>query len=72
MQKKQVVKNQLLNEVSNPQRVSFNLLTDEDILINPIKGSDNSLIIVNVREAPYSAKPVYIGQDIRKTYIRLR
>lgn len=63
--------NQLLNEVSNPQRVSFNLLTDKDVLINPIKGSDNSLIIVNVREAPYSAKPVYIGQDIRKTYIRL-
>ena len=50
--------NQLLNEVSNPQRVSFNLLTDKDVLINPIKGSDNSLIIVNVREAPYSAKPL--------------
>lgn len=67
----QSIYDQLLNDVNNPNKVNFNLLTDDDILIKPIKNTDRSLIIVNIREAPYSAKPIHIGKDIGKAYIRL-
>ncbi|WP_159545021.1 ATP-binding protein [Streptococcus halichoeri] len=67
----QLIYDQLLNDVNNLNKVSFNLLTDDDILIKPIKDSNRSLIIVNIREAPYSAKPVHIGKDIGNSYIRL-
>lgn len=66
----QPIYDQLLNDANNPSKVSFNLLTD-DILISPIADSKRSLIIVNIREAPYSVKPVHIGKDIGKSYIRL-
>lgn len=67
----QPIYDQLLNDANNLNKVSFNLLTDDDILIKPIRDSDRSLIIVNIREAPYSAKPVHIGKDIGNSYIRL-
>ena len=67
----QPIYDQLLNDANNPNKVSFNLLTDDDILISPIADSKRSLIIVNIREAPYSVKPVHIGKDIGKSYIRL-
>ncbi|MDY2964333.1 MAG: ATP-binding protein [Streptococcus dysgalactiae] len=67
----QPIYDQLLNDANNRNKVSFNLLTDDDILIKPIRDSDRSLIIVNIREAPYSAKPVHIGKDIGNSYIRL-
>lgn len=67
----QPIYDQLLNDANNPSKVSFNLLTDDDILISPIADSKRSLIIVNIREAPYSVKPVHIGKDIGKSYIRL-
>lgn len=63
--------NQILNDASNPQKISCNLLTDEDVIIHPIDHTSKSLIIVNVREAPYSSKPVYIGSEIGKSYVRL-
>ena len=67
----QTIYDQLLNDANNPSKVSFNLLTDDDILISPIADSKRSRIIVNIREAPYSVKPVHIGKDIGKSYIRL-
>lgn len=67
----QPIYDQLLNDANNLNKVSFNLLTDDDVLIKPIKDSKRSLIIVNIREAPYSAKPVHIGKEIGNSYIRL-
>lgn len=67
----QPIYDQLLNDANNLNKISFNLLTDEDVLIKPIKDSNKSLIIVNIREAPYSTKPVHIGKDIGNSYIRL-
>ncbi|HEM3555700.1 TPA: putative DNA binding domain-containing protein, partial [Streptococcus suis] len=35
----QTIYDQLLNDVNNPNKVSFNLLTDDDVLIKPINDS---------------------------------
>lgn len=45
--------------ITNPQKISVNLLNEEDVYIKNVEGKD--LIIINVPEAPYNKKPVYIN-----------
>ncbi len=59
----------LWNQLSNKNKVSTNSLTYDDIIIVEIE-KDIPIIIVNVKEAPWNKKPVYINNDIRRTYIR--
>lgn len=58
----------LWNQLSNRNKVNYNSLTNEDITIRELKGK--SVIIINVREAPWSKKPVYLNNDITKSFIR--
>lgn len=59
----------LWNQLSNQNKVNYNSLNDKDIIIHKLE-YNISIIIVNVREAPWSKKPVYINNDITKSYIR--
>lgn len=60
----------LWEDFNNPDIVSVNILTEEDITIEDLDG--NHIIVVNVPPAEIKDKPVYIGNDIFKgTYCRI-
>ena len=63
------VRTDLWNQLSNQNKVSYNSLNNEDITIQKLE-YNISIIIIKVREAPWSKKPVYINNDITKSYIR--
>jgi len=59
----------LWNMLSNPQKVSRNILTDKDVEIIEIDGK--SVIIVRVPEADRRFKPIFVGGEIgRGTFVR--
>lgn len=47
--------------VSDPQRISVNILTDEHVSWMELDGKD--IIVIEVPEATPAQKPVYMGQD---------
>lgn len=55
--------------VTNPEKVSTNILKESDIEIKTIKGKD--VIIINVPEAPYTKKPIYINGHKELCYKRI-
>lgn len=59
----------LWNQLSNQNKVSYNSLNNDDIIIKTIE-YNKSIIIIRVNEVPWSKKPVYINNDITKSYIR--
>jgi predicted HTH transcriptional regulator len=61
----------LFNHLNNPQKVSCNLLTDQDIVILPIAGKE--IIQIRVPAAHRKQKPVYLNGNPFKgnTYRRL-
>lgn len=62
------IKDDLFNLLSNKNKVSYNSVTNEDILIEKIENKD--IIIVRVHPAPFSVRPVYLNSDMSATYIR--
>lgn len=60
---------ELWDLLSNPNKVNYNNLTNEDVISVPIDQS-KVVIIVNVSEAPENMKPVYLEGKIQNTYIR--
>ena len=52
---------QFWNIVSDPERISVNILTDEHVSWMEIDGKD--IIVIEVPEATPAQKPVYMGQD---------
>ncbi|WP_202608642.1 RNA-binding domain-containing protein [Enterococcus mundtii] len=56
------------NCIHDKQKVSVNLLTNEDV--QTFKVSGKSIIEINVPKAPYERRPVYINNNKSKTYIR--
>lgn len=59
----------LWNQLSNQNKVSYNSLNNDDIIIRTVE-YNKSIIIIRVKEVPWSKKPVYINNDITKSYIR--
>lgn len=60
----------LWEDLNNPDIVSVNILTEDDITIEDLDGKH--IIVVNVPPAEKKDKPVYIGNDIFKgTYHRI-
>lgn len=59
----------LWNQLSNQNKVSYNSLHNDDIIIIPVE-YNKSIIIIKVNEVPWSKKPVYINDNITKSYIR--
>lgn len=56
------------NCIHDKQKVSVNLLTNEDV--QTFKVSGKTIIEINVPKAPYERRPVYINNNKSKTYIR--
>lgn len=67
----QKIRNNLFALVANKQKVSCNLLTDNDIEYVNIPNKNKQLIVVTVREAKPDQKPVHLKNDYRKSYKRL-
>ena len=57
------------NIVNNPEKVNVNLLKDEDV--ESIVIEDKTVVVINVPQADYDTRPVYINNNpIRGTFIR--
>ena len=56
------------NIINNRQKVSINILTENDVTVENIDGKD--VIIIHVPRAERSIRPVYIGTDPRKGTFR--
>lgn len=50
------------DSIENPQKVSLNILKEEDVSVHNIHGSH--IISINVPEALPKQKPIYIGDNI--------
>lgn len=59
----------LWNQLSNKNKVSYNSLNNDDIIIKTIE-YNKSIIIINVKEVAWNKKPVYVNDNINKSYIR--
>ena len=62
------VKNNMFNLLNNPQKVSKNILTDENIIEKII--SDKIVIIIDIPRAHYKEKPIYLGGNPRRSFKR--
>ena len=56
---------------ANKQKVSCNLLTDNDIEYVDIPGKNRQLMVITIREASSDQKPVHLKNDFRQSYKRL-
>ena len=59
----------LQNTACNLGKVSTNLITDDDLTIEEMAGK--TVVVVKVREAEYSQKPVYLNGNHDACYVRL-
>ena len=58
------------NTISNPQKVSCNVLVDSDVRIVEVDGKD--VVYISVPEASYRNKPIYINNNLQSgSYKRL-
>ncbi|MDK6863971.1 MULTISPECIES: RNA-binding domain-containing protein [Nosocomiicoccus] len=64
------MRDDLFNMVNNPQKVSINLINDNDV---KIIDSDNGvqIMMIKISEAPYQSKPVYLKGNPQLAFERL-
>lgn len=58
----------LWDMLSNPNKINFSSVDNEDIHVINIDGAE--IMIVYVKEAPESMKPVYFNGKLENTFIR--
>lgn len=58
----------LWDQLSNPNKVSYRTVQNEDVSVHEFDGK--KVILIHVHEAPESMKPVYLGGKIDNTFIR--
>ena len=63
------IKDDLLNTLSNKNKVSFNSLREDNI--NVLHYEDKTVLIVQVPEVPIDKKPVFLNDKIDQSYIRI-
>lgn len=61
------IQTNLWNDLSNPNKVNYRSIENQDVMACEIDGK--AVILIRVREAPETEKPVYIGR-LEETYIR--
>lgn len=61
----------LFNLLSNKQKVSCNLISDDDIEYIHINNSNRKVIAIRVKEARPNQKPVYLKDNMKESYKRL-
>lgn len=64
----QKIRDNLFALVANKQKVSCNLLTDNDIEYIDIPNKEKKLIVITIREANSDQKPVHLKNDYRESY----
>lgn len=67
----QKIRDNLFALVANKQKVSCNLLTDNDIEYVSIPDKERQLMAITIREASSDQKPVHLKNDFRESYKRL-
>lgn len=60
----------LFNSLNNPNKVSKNIISNQDIKIVKLE-NEMELLIITIPEAPYYFKPIYLNGDPREAYERL-
>lgn len=64
------MRDDLFNMVNNPQKVSVNLISDDDVhIINVDNGVQ--IMMIKISEAPYQLKPVYLKGNPQLAFERL-
>lgn len=58
----------LWDQLSNPEKVSYRCVNNEDVQILILDGKQ--VVVVYVNEAPETQKPVYLNKKIESTYVR--
>lgn len=58
----------LFNTASNSDKVSRNLLSNKNVLVEEKDGC--SIIVIHIEELPVNQKPLYLNKNISRTYIR--
>lgn len=66
---KEKIITELWDLLSNPNKVSFNNLVNEDVLTIPIDET-RTIIVIGIQEAPDNMKPVYLEGKIQRTFLR--
>ena len=66
---KEKIITELWDLLSNPNKVSFSNITNEDVIVVPIDET-KTIIVINIQEAPDNMKPVYLEGKINRTFLR--
>lgn len=64
------LRDDLFNNINNPNKVSNNIISNKDIKIVKLK-NELEIIIIEIPEAPYNLKPIYLNSNPREAYERL-
>ncbi|AMB99863.1 AAA family ATPase [Aerococcus urinaehominis] len=64
------IREDLFNTANNPHKVSYNLLTNDNVDVI-YTNSDKAVLKIVIPEAPYQQKPVYINNNPDLSYERL-
>lgn len=64
------IRNDLFNDLNNPRKVSANIISDNDVEIYKVEG-DKYIILIEIPEARYSLKPVFLNGNPTEAYERL-
>lgn len=64
------MRDDLFDQLNNPQKVSANVLSNENIQIKEVEGG-SKIIFVQVPEASYRQKPIYLNGNPANAYERL-
>ena len=62
-------KEQLFNNLNNPEKVSYNVVSESDV--EEIEFEGKTLLRVYVKEAPYHKKPIFIKNNIQNSFKRV-
>lgn len=63
------LRDDLFNNLNNPNKVSKNIISNKDVKI--VVEKELQLLIITIPEAPYNSKPIYLNGDPRESYERL-
>lgn len=64
----QKLKSDLLDQLKNKNKISFPIVSEEDIEILPY--NDKEIIKISVPRAPFNKRPIFIKGNIKNTFVR--
>lgn len=64
------LRDDLFNNLNNPNKVSENIISNKDIAIFELE-NDLQILVITIPEAPYNLKPIYLNGNPKEAYERL-